>query len=541
MSSKAARPVRLSGELRAAQNPLAVTRAAAREQADLGVRARRRFWLAFLWALLAACKSSGPASEPGVLSLLLTRDALDVDPRFVSDPYGMKLSRLLFASLLRIDPQTLDVVPDLAEHVQPVSDLEYRVQLRSGLMFSDGSPLDASDVVATYRSMRDPALKARYASTYARLAQVEALDPTHIVFRLDKPNASFLTDLELPILRAEDAAQRIPFRSEPGPVGAGPYLLAKRRAGLIELAPNPHWYAGAPRVPRVRMLVVRDDNTRALRLLAGAGDLALNAIPPGLIPLFSPQAGFAVDSAAGISTTYLGINTVSPKLKDVRVRRALAYAIDRAALIRAKFKGRAEPARSLIPNGHWAYDPNTPDYAYRPEQARRLLAEARPAGAKPLELRLRCGSERGRVSISRALAAMLAEVGISVSVQPTEAATLIADLDRGRFELTLLQMPEVIEPNVLSWFFASDRVPGAGRQGGNRWRFASAQLDAAFERGLRNLDRTQRRAAYSEAQRIMAEQLPVVPLWHEDVVAVRAEAAPALAVGRDGRFTTLAR
>jgi peptide/nickel transport system substrate-binding protein len=478
--------------------------------------------------------------EPGV-SLLLPRDALDIDPRFVSDPYGMKLSRLLFASLLRIEPQTLEAVPDLAEMVEPISELEYHVQLRPGLRFSDGSALDASDVVATYRSVVDPALKARYASTYSRITSVEARDPLHVVFRLDKPNASFMTDLELPILRAEDAQRRIAFTSEPAPIGAGPYVLRTRRPGLIELAPNPHWYVGTPHVPRVRMLVVRDDNTRALRLLAGAGDLAVNAIPPGLIPLFTAQAGFAVDSASGISTTYLGMNTIAPKLRDVRVRRALAYALDRSALITAKFKGRAEPARSFIPNGHWAYEPTTPAYEHRPDEARRLLAEAQPPGAGPLELRLRCGSERGRVSVARAIAAMLADVGVTVSVQPTEAATLIADLDRGRFELTLMQMPEVIEPHVLSWFFASDRVPGGGRQGGNRWRFSDAQLDAAFERGLRHLDRATRRAAYTDVQRIMAEQLPVIPLWHESVVAVRSKDAPELAVGRDGRFTTLAR
>jgi peptide/nickel transport system substrate-binding protein len=498
---------------------------------------RRCFSL--LWALLAGCTGGGAAAaEPGVLSLLLPRDAQDIDPRFVSDPYGLKLSRLVFASLLRIDPQTLDAVPDLAESVVAVSELEYRAQLRPGLKFSDGSTLDSEDVVATYRSLRDPALKARYASTYARISRVEALDPLRVVFHLDQPHASFMTDLELPVLRAEDAQRRIALGVVPPPVGAGPYLLTKRRAGLIELAPNPRWYGGAPRVPRVRMLVVRDDNTRALRLLAGAGDLALNAIPPGLTPLFTPAAGFAIDRAPGISTTYLGINTTSPKLRDVRVRRALAYAIDRAALIATKLAGRAEPALSWIPHGHWAYDPNTPAYARDLPRARRLLAEA---GAAGIDLRLRCSSERSRVSIARAVAAMLGEVGLRVRVQPTETATLIADLDRGRFELTLMQSPEVIEPHVLSWFFASDRVPGAGREGGNRWRIADPQLDAALERGRRNLDRAVRWAAYSDVQRIMAEQLPVVPLWHENVVAVRSRRAPELAVGRDGRFSMLAR
>jgi peptide/nickel transport system substrate-binding protein len=136
---------------------------------------------------------------------------------------------------------------------------------------------------------------------------------------------------------------------------------------------------------------------------------------------------------------------------------------------------------------------------------------------------------------------MLGDVGIAVSVQPTETATLLADLDRGHFQITLLQFSEVIEPHVLSWFFASDRIPEQGREGLNRWRISDPVLDAAFERGRRSLDRAERKAAYAEVQQILAAQLPVVPLWHESVVAVRAQRAPVIQVPRDGRFTTLAR
>ncbi|HEY2735970.1 MAG TPA: ABC transporter substrate-binding protein, partial [Polyangiales bacterium] len=416
-------------------------------------RARRR-QLVLLCALIAcsACERRDAGShDPRVLSMLLPRDAQELDPRYVSDIYGHRLSRLIFASLVRIDPQSLEAVPDLAERIEVISDAEYRVTLRSGLRFSDGSALDASDVIATYRSVVDASMHTRYAPTYARIVAIEAIDPLHVVFHLNGPHATFMTDLELPILRAEDAHRRIALSTEPRPIGAGPYLLVKRRAGLIELAPNPHWYAGVPHVPNVRMLVVRDDNTRALRLLAGAADYALNAVSPGLVPLFTRKAGFDVDSARGIGTTYLGINTEAPALRDVRVRRALAYAIDRTLLIAAKFDGRAEPALSFIPPGHWAYDPTTPRYDFDAARARALLDRAGlPAqGNKPrLELRLRCGSDRFRISIARAIAAMLADVGVRVSVEPTEMATLIADLDRGRFELTLMQMPELIEPHT---------------------------------------------------------------------------------------------
>jgi peptide/nickel transport system substrate-binding protein len=251
-----------------------------------------------------------------------------------------------------------------------------------------------------------------------------------------------------------------------------------------------------------------------------------------------------VRSAPGIGTTYIGVNTRAAQLRDARVRRAIAYAIDRRALIAAKLGGRAQLATSFIPPGHWAFDGSAPHYDFDPRRARALLEEAglhADADGVRLRISLRCGSDRFRNSIARAIAAMLADVGIDAELRPTETATLISELDRGRFELTMLQLPELIEPHVLSWFFGSSYIPGPGHEGANRWRFASPQLDAALERGRTTADRAQRRDAYWLAQRILGTELPVIPLWHEDVVAVTSARAHAFAVPRDGRFAPLAR
>jgi ABC-type transport system substrate-binding protein len=136
---------------------------------------------------------------------------------------------------------------------------------------------------------------------------------------------------------------------------------------------------------------------------------------------------------------------------------------------------------------------------------------------------------------------MLREVGVEVDVRPSDVATLLADLNRGRFELTLLQLPELVEPHVLSWFFAPSHVPEGGAEGSNRWRLRSAALDAALERGRSTTERAERVRAYLEAQQILARELPVIPLWHEDVVAVLGPRARGFAVPRDGRYATLAR
>ena len=484
-----------------------------------------------------------PERDPDALVVMLPRDAEQLDPRFVGDPYGLRVTRLLFASLVTIDPRTLEIIPDLAERVTASSATEFTVVLKQGLRFSDGSALDAEDVVATFEGVTDPALRSRYAHTYRRIANMRVVDRHTIVFTLREPHATFLTDLELPIVRSEDAHRRIATPDEPFPIGAGPYQLAGRQPGLLELRANPYWHRGTPIHPSLRLVVIRDDNTRALRMLAGQGDLALASIPPLLLPMFEEDPNFDTRTAPGISTMYLGFQTESPKLSDVRVRRAIAHAIDRNLLVRAKYHGLAEVADTWIPRGHWADAHGLPTQSFDPVRARALLDEAGfpdPDGTEPrMTLVLRTTSERFRQSVARAIAGMLRDVGIEVDVRPSETATLIADLNRGQFEITLLQVPEVIEPHVLSWFFDSSRVPGADTEGANRWRYRNEELDQLFELGRTTIDKRARTTAYESVQRILARDLPVLPLWQPDTIAVIRRGS-SFDVPRDGRFGTLA-
>ncbi len=496
------------------------------------------------WALvvLVAC-GRAPARDDDAWVVVLPRDPEQLDPRYVGDAYGLKLSRLLHASLVTIDPVTLDVVPQLAESVSFVDATHVAVELRAGLAFSDGSTLDAEDVVATFRALVDPRVKSRYASTYARIAHVEADGPRRVRFVLHEPHATFLTDLEMPVLRAEDAFE--PAKATKPLVGAGPYRLLERVPGELLLGANPRFFGHKPTRTKLRFVVIRDDNTRALRLLGGAGDLALNAVPPLLVPLFEARSDFAIARARGVGTTYIGANLQHPILRDVRVRRALAHAIDREAVVRYKLGGRAALATSWIVPGHWAHDPGTTNYRYDPARSRTLLEAAGfhpDADGVRFRLSIRTGSDRFVVSLVRAMVAMFREVGIEVDVRPSETATLLADLGKGRFELTFLQVPEVFEPHVLSWFFGSDRIPELPvREGGNRWRFVHPELDRVLERGRAQNERGARVLAYRAAQHILARELPVIPLWHEDVVAIHSRRLEGYVVPRDGRFGTLAR
>jgi peptide/nickel transport system substrate-binding protein len=218
---------------------------------------------------LAGCGQRTDASSEGIADdtfvVLVDRDVEQLDPRFVSDPNGLRVSRLIFASLVTIDPQTLEPIMDLAEGIELETPTRYVVTLRPGLLFADGSALDADDVVATYESVVDPVLQARHGHAYTRITGMLKRDARTVVFELNAPHATFLTDLELPIIRAEDRARRVGDVDGEPAVGAGPYQVVERVPGRLTLRGNPHWYQGRVARERVRFVTVRDDNTRALR------------------------------------------------------------------------------------------------------------------------------------------------------------------------------------------------------------------------------------------------------------------------------------
>lgn len=453
------------------------------------------------------------------LSIVIPNAPEELDPRFVWDAWGLRASRLIFASLFTIDPTSLAIVPDLAESYERPSPREWVVTLREGLRFADGAPLDAEDVVATYRGVVDPALGGRFAHSYARIVSVKALSPTTVSFLLDDAHAPFLTDLELPIVKREYAARKMANEEL---IGAGPYRLMSSDGGRLIFEANTHYHRGALDHPRVELVVVRDENTRALRLLGGRGDLTIRAISPLLLPLFDARDDFEIVSERGPGTTYLGMNLEHPALADRRVREALLLALDRELLVRTKLGGRGAVAEGFFPLTH----PYAAALESRPRdlaRARLLLEEAgaRVRGAEELSLRLRVSSDRSRLSLARAIAFMLSDLGIRIEIRPSEAAHLRADLDAGNFDLYLMEIPELIEAHFLSYFFSSERIPSERSAGANRFRFRSERLDALFEAGVRAIGDDARREIYAEIQAILYEELPAIPLFHEEVVVIR--------------------
>jgi peptide/nickel transport system substrate-binding protein len=286
-----------------------------------------------------------------------------------------------------------------------------------------------------------------------------------------------------------------------------------------------------PPARRVVVRSVRDENARALRLLAGRSDVAPNAISPALLPALEGRRDLRLRARPGANVTYLLLHNERPPFDRPEVRRAVSAAIDRELLTRTLLAGRARPAVGLFPPEHWASGA-AGAASSNPPAARELLSGLAP-------VTLVTSTDRARVTLSRALAQMLGDAGLAVRLVPLDFGVLLARLDAGDYELAMLQMPELTEPNILRWFFHPGGVPGEG-EGKNRARWRSAEAGRLLDRASAVRGLAERRALYGELAELMAREMPVVPLWHEEQVAIVSERAEDFLPSAEGRWLGLA-
>lgn len=481
-----------------------------------------RCMLGVLVLLLAGCEQPAPTG----LQFGLASAPLTLDPRFASDAAGERIGRLLFARLIDHDPQGRPVAA-LAEW-QEIDATHYRLTLRpERAPFSDGRALTSADVVATYRAVLDPALASPHRETLGAIGQVRALDRERIEFVLDEPDPLLPGRLNLGILPAEQAVQP---RRLATPVGSGPFeLLAmdsdgvrlrRRRDGLL-----------------LRFVGVPDPTVRALKLARGELDIVQNDLPPEIVAWLGQRPNVRLMRRPGDTFTYLGFNLGDAETGRWAVRRAIAHAIDRQALIAHLFQHAASPAQSVLPPDHWAGEPALEAVPHDPARARQLLAEAGYRPGRPLRLTYKTSADPFRLRLAAAIQAQLARVGIELRIQSYDWGTFYGDIKAGRFQLYSLAWVGVKEPDILRHIFHSEARPPAGA---NRGHYRSLAVDGALVAARDAVSRPVAAAAYRQVQREVHRDLVYVPLWYEHQVAAVGPRVDGYALRRDGAYDALA-
>jgi len=504
-------------------------------------------WFAlFLPALLSGCNNTHANDEPGTVNFLIESSPTNLDPRVGTDAQSEHLDGLIFNSLVAHDAQ-MNITPDLAESWDQPNPLTYIFHLRHGVKFHNGRPFTSADVKFTFDSMLSGSIKTvKRGGSFSLVESIDAPDAFTVVFHLREAYASFLWSMTRPAIGVVPQGSDKNFGQHP--IGTGPFqFVSMVPDDNIVLDRNPHYFgdgsaptsttasvtaaptaekpaADAPTpgslIQRIRVRIVPDAIVRALELRKGTADIsAVNSLTPDMVVALGKQPGIVVDKQPGTTLAYVAMNFDDPIVGHREVRQALAYGTDRESLVKYLLRGQARLAASLLPPGHWAYDPATPQYNFDPARAEKLLDAAgfpRRADGSRFHLQIKTSTDESTRLLSEALADQWKNIGIALDLRPLESATFFSDITRGSFQMYSLRWIGVNnDPDVFDFVFNSKKMPP---DGADRGHYKNPALDALLAQERVETDLTKRKIILSQIQKIVAEDEPYINLWFPDNV-----------------------
>ncbi len=457
-------------------------------------------------------------------------EAATLDPILASDSASANLCSLVFDGLLRYGPK-LTLEGDLARSWS-VRDGGRTIvfRLRPGVRWQDGAPFTSADAAFTEAAIMDPRVPSPLKSGFDLVESVATPDPLTLVVRYRRPFAPALDAwtvglLPRHLLQGVRDLAAAPFNR--APVGTGPYVFQSwLDKQYVEFKANPSYFGGPVRIARVLVKFVPEPATQLLELETGGIDGM--TLQPGQYLHRSGEPAFTAVARAfrypGLDEyAYLGFNLARAPFNDVRVRRALSYAIDRGELIRGSLLGLGRPCSGPYSPLMAAYDPSVKPYPYDPARAAALLDEAgwtrgpgglRAKGGRPLAFTILTNQgnearERGALILQQ----QFARIGVRVRVRTLEWSALISQrIDTRDFDAVLLAWQLGLDPDEYAIWDSSQRGPG----GLNFIGFDDPACDRLLEEGRTTFDPARRIAIYRAFHRRLAALQPVAFLYCPD-------------------------
>jgi peptide/nickel transport system substrate-binding protein len=479
--------------------------------------------------LVLLCLQLASCTQPpdAVIRFGLASAPANFDPRYATDATSARINRLLYRRLVDFDDQVRPV-PALADW-QQLTPLHYRFRLkpqRAG--FHDGTPLTANDVAATYRSIMEPGSTSPQATTLRVITRIEVIDNDTLDFHLAHPDPLFPGYLVIGILPAAGIAAGMPFHQQP--LGSGPFrFLDWPEPGRLQLQ---RLNDGQ----QVEFLHIGDPTVRVLKLLRGEVDLLQNDLPAELLTYLDEQPDVDVTHGPGSNFAYIGFNLATPPTDDIRVRRAIAHALDSEAIVQYILGGAARPAAALLPPDHWAGNPALQPLTHDPQLARELLLQAGYDASHPLQLNYKTSTDPVRVRIATVIQQQLADVGIDMHLASYDWGTFFGDIKAGRFQMYSLAWVGIKTPDIFRYAFHSTSLPP---EGANRGHLANPEIDRLIETAEQGATLDVQAQYYRQVQARLLEILPYVPLWYEDHVVATRQGISGYRLAPDGNYDGL--
>jgi peptide/nickel transport system substrate-binding protein len=502
---------------------------------QLSARRRGRVVVALLCALLFACSRK---PSPDTLVMIIESSPANLDPRVGLDAQSERIGDLLFDNLLSRD-EHLNVKPGLAERWETPDPRTYIFHLRHGVQFSDGRLLTSRDVKWSFDSLLQGKVRSTKAAAYRFVDHIDAPDDSTVVFHLKQAWASLLWNLAggggmgiVPDGSGDEISRK--------PIGTGPFRFVSAETDKdVVIERNDNYWGDKAKLDRVRFAVVPDSTTDALELRKGSADIEINALFPDMVLTLEREPNLQVLRGPGTVLGYMAFNLRDPILQNLRVRQAIAYALDRQPLIHYLLRDFARPAASVLPPESWAYDPRVESYPHNPEAARRLLdAAGYPAvNGVRFHLTMKTSTQESSRAMAAVFQQQLREVGIVLDIRSFEIATFLSDVTHGEFQMYSLRWVGGNEdPDIFEYAFHSARIIP---NGANRQFYNNPRIDQLIDHARSETDQNVRKQDYAQVQQILAEDLPYVDLWYFDNVMVYSKRVRNLQLNPSGNYDFL--
>ncbi len=478
-----------------------------------------RLGLGSIWILLlcvfaiAGCRNRG--SDPRTVVMIIESSPNNLDLRQGTDAQSERVGGIIFDALVKKD-EHYNLQPWLATSWEQSDPLTLVIHLRDGVRFHDGRPLEAEDVAWTIRSMIDGTLITAKGGAFVSVDRVEVRDRLSLMVLLKRPDAGLLFNMSDGLFGVVPRGAGRDFGLHP--VGSGPFrFVSSVQDKEVVVARNPNYWAGAPKIEGVRFTVVPDAITSALELRKGSADLASNVLTFDMLHALEKAPNIGIESGPSSVVIYTNFNVTDPMLRDRRVRQAIACAMDRHEIVDSIWRGQARLANTLLPGGHWAAasDTGMAHYPHDVGRAEHLLDEA-GFHAGPDGIRLRITLKTSTDETTRLMAAVLQQqlraAGIRLEIRSAEFGTFYSDVTRGAFQMYALRwIGSNEDPDIFRYTYASNAFPP---KGANRGRYSNPRVDALLTLAAAETNQAKRRVEYVEVQKILAEDLPGIPLWY---------------------------
>ncbi|MEC9283942.1 MAG: ABC transporter substrate-binding protein [Bdellovibrionota bacterium] len=479
--------------------------------------------------LFAACNSKKEVQE-GEIRIALESSPKTLDPRRATDANGQRLVGLIFQSFVKLGPE-MEIIGDAASSWD-LSKEALELRLQPMLKFSNGKNLTKEDILFSFAEYKKDG--SIFASSFKTIGKIEISENNEKGFLvkvdLNDPTATLLTDLSLLKILPKSQVEKYGEDFSKHVIGTGPYALEKQTSNEIVLVKNSH-YTKEVKNKKLSFKVIKDDNTRYLKILKGNIDLAPNVLSPQSSIKLLKNDKFNHFRAPGLAMNYLLVNLKDPLLKKKETRTAIAHAIDKNSIIQYKLEGLASPASSILTPSNPFFDSKLNLPAFSLEAAKTKIKNML---TDKKTLSIKTSNNPNAVENAKILANQISKLGFDVKIESYEWGTFFEDIKNGNYQLATMRWVGATDPDIYRVAFHSNELPPSGR---NRGHYQNKELDKLLDSGIGILSMEDRIKHYQKVQEIIAEDLPIIPLWYNEQINIVSKEIEGFKTSKTGDFS----